>query len=130
MKLPRTRSRLESDLGMLYCSTANPPIGGKLRQMPEDFIVEEISPEGYVVNRSLESLDRGEGGFSIAVLEKRSRDLIPLISMLERRLGAQIGYAGIKDRNAVTSQLISVGLPLGAWTPPADVDGVSIRAIG
>lgn len=130
MKLPRTRSRLESDLGMLYYSTENPPIGGRIRQMPEDFIVEEISPEGCIVNRSLERLDRGEGGFSIAVLEKRSRDLIPLISMLERRLGAQIGYAGIKDRNAVTSQLISVGLPLGAWTPPADIDGVSIRAIG
>ncbi|MEN3035584.1 MAG: tRNA pseudouridine(13) synthase TruD, partial [Candidatus Methanosuratincola sp.] len=45
-------------------------------------------------------------------------------------LGAQIGYAGIKDRNAVTSQLISVGLPLGSWLPPSDIDGVRIRIIG
>ncbi|MEJ5292401.1 MAG: tRNA pseudouridine(13) synthase TruD [Candidatus Methanosuratincola sp.] len=130
MGLCRTRSRLESELGILYYSTGSPPIGGRLRQLPEDFVVEEISPEGFTVNRSLERLDRGEGGFSIAVLEKRSRDLIPLVSMLERRLGAQIGYAGIKDRNAVTFQLISVGLPFGTWLPPADIDGVSIRPIG
>ncbi len=130
MKLSKTRSRLESDLGMLYYSTDAPPIGGRLRQIPDDFIVEEISPEGLIVNRDLERLDRGEGRFSLAVLEKRSRDLIPLVSMLERRLGAQIGYAGIKDRNAVTSQLISVGLPFGSWIPPEDIDGVSIRIIG
>ncbi|MEN3035256.1 MAG: tRNA pseudouridine(13) synthase TruD, partial [Candidatus Methanosuratincola sp.] len=119
MELPRTRSRLESDLGMLYYSTDAPPIGGRLRQVPEDFIVEEMTPEGFVVNRDLERLNRGEGDFSLAVLEKRSRDLLPLISMLERKLGAQIGYAGIKDRNAVTYQLISVGLPLGSWLPPS-----------
>jgi len=130
MKLPKTRSRLESDLGMIYYSTDAPPIGGRLRQVPEDFIVEEITPEGFVVNKDLERLNRGEGDFSLAVLEKRSRDLIPLVSMLERRLGAQIGYAGIKDRSAVTYQLISVGLPLASWIPPSDIDGVSIRVIG
>ncbi|MDI9608950.1 MAG: tRNA pseudouridine(13) synthase TruD [Candidatus Verstraetearchaeota archaeon] len=130
MPLPKTRSRLESDLGMLYYSTDAPPIGGRLRQLPEDFIVEEISPEGLLVNRSLERLDRGEGRFTLAVLEKRSKDLITLVSVLERKLGAQVGYAGIKDRNALTCQLISVGLPLGTWLPPTDIDGVRIRAIG
>ncbi len=115
---------------MLYYSTKSPPIGGRIRQLPEDFIVEEIVPEGLIINRDLERIDRGKGGYSLAVLEKRSRDLITLISILERRLGARIGYAGIKDRGAVTFQLISVGLPLGTWLPPEDIDGVSIRVAG
>lgn len=130
MRLPKTRSRLESDLGMLYYSTDTPSIGGRLRQIPDDFIVEEITPEGFVVNRDLERFNRGAGAFSLVVLEKRSRDLIPLVTMLERRLGAQVGYAGIKDRNAVTYQLISVGLPLGSWIPPSDINNVNIRIIG
>ncbi len=130
MPLTKTRSRLESSLGMLYYATEAPPIGGRLRQTPDDFIVEEISPEGLLVNSTLEHLDRGVGAFTLAVLKKRSRDLIPLISLLERRLGARVGYAGIKDKNAVTSQLISVALPYGTWSPPSEIKGVEIRAVG
>lgn len=128
--LPRTRSRLEMELGMLYYSEERRGIKGRVRQVPEDFIVEEISLEGRVVDPDLTALDRGSGGYTLAVLRKRSRDLLQLIAILENRIGARIGYAGIKDRNAVTSQLISVDRPLGSWSPPNDIDGVEIRIVG
>ncbi|MDI9644991.1 MAG: tRNA pseudouridine(13) synthase TruD [Candidatus Verstraetearchaeota archaeon] len=130
MQLPKTRSKLEAELGMVYYSEERIPLAGRLRQTPEDFVVEEISPEGELVNLDLEALDRGSGGFTLAVLSKRSRDLMPVISLLEKRLGARVGYAGIKDRVALTSQLISVGRDPSSWDPPTDIPGVKIKVVG
>ncbi|MEM3366260.1 MAG: tRNA pseudouridine(13) synthase TruD, partial [Candidatus Methanomethyliaceae archaeon] len=75
-----TFSQLERSCGMLFYSTTGKGINGKIRVKPEDFLVEEITPEGYVVNESLKTLSRGSGPYTLAVLKKRSRDLLPTLS--------------------------------------------------
>ncbi|MCS7098024.1 MAG: tRNA pseudouridine(13) synthase TruD [Candidatus Methanomethyliaceae archaeon] len=106
-----TKSLMESSFGMFYYSTPNEGIGGKIRTSPEDFIVEEITPEGIIVNEDLKALDRGHGKVTLAVLKKISKPLLPIISMLEKKLGGRIRFAGIKDRRAVTYQLVSINRP-------------------
>lgn len=78
-----------------------PGIGGRIKDTPEDFEVEEIP--AYFPS--------GEGDHLFLWIEKRnltSDDLISRISgALSLPLG-EIGYAGKKDRNAVTRQFISI----------------------
>lgn len=111
MKPIPTKSLMESSFGMLYYSTPNEGKGGKIRTFPEDFIVEEITPEGVIVNDDLKSLNRGNGNVTLAVLKKVSKPLFPIISMLEKKLCGKICFAGIKDRRAITYQLISINRP-------------------
>ncbi|MCX8169720.1 MAG: tRNA pseudouridine(13) synthase TruD [Candidatus Methanomethyliaceae archaeon] len=111
MKSIPTKSSIESSFGMLYYSTPNEGIGGKIRTSPEDFIVEEITPEGIIVNEDLKALDRGKGKITLAILKKISRPLLPVISMLEKKLSGRICFAGIKDRRAITYQLVSINRP-------------------
>ncbi|MEM1855609.1 MAG: tRNA pseudouridine(13) synthase TruD, partial [Candidatus Methanomethylicaceae archaeon] len=56
-----TKSLIEKSFGMLYYSTSYEGINGRIRIIPEDFIVEEITPEGIIVNEELKRLDRGKG---------------------------------------------------------------------
>ncbi len=97
---------------MLYYSTSFRGIGGRIRLTLNDFLVEEITPEGIIVNDTLRKMSRGDGPFTLAVLKKVSRDLLPTIAMLQRILDAKISFAGIKDRRAVTYQLVSINRPL------------------
>jgi len=90
MMLLRTSSPLEEELGMIYYSTGRKGIGGVLRQLPEDFVVEEITQEGLIANLDLQRLDKGKGKYTLAVLKKTSRDLMPTISLLSKRLGARV----------------------------------------
>ncbi len=74
----------------------------KLRQSLEDFIVEEVH-----------SVDvRPENGpYKIYLMEKRGLETFSLISYLAKANGIpfkDFGYAGLKDRHAITRQLISV----------------------
>src|SRR4030042_5743917 len=93
---------LELLLGMKYYASDAAGIGGKLRAFPSDFIVEEISlPE-----------KGGSGGpFLICTLTKTNSQLQHAIKEIAKRLGIshrRIGWAGTKDRNAITRQRISL----------------------
>lgn len=84
-----------------YLTAGLPGIGGTLRQIPEDFEVEEI-PEYH---------PSGEGEFLYLWVEKRGLSAEQLTSHLARELGIahqDIGMAGMKDRHAVTRQQLSV----------------------
>ncbi|MFG0257018.1 MAG: tRNA pseudouridine(13) synthase TruD [Phycisphaerales bacterium JB043] len=76
-------------------------VGGTLRQAPEDFVVEEIplyEPSGSGEHRYLR-------------IEKRELPTLDAISILVRHLGVRrrdVGYAGLKDKHAVTRQWVSV----------------------
>lgn len=82
--------------------TANlPGIGGLLKQNPADFRVEEIP--AY--------LPEGDGEFLYLWIEKTGLSGEQLTSHLARMLGIahqDIGMAGLKDRHAITRQMISV----------------------
>lgn len=73
----------------------------KLRVKPEDFVVEEIT------NVELSS----NGDYSIYILKKKSIETIEIFSKLASKFNldkSEIGFAGIKDKHAITTQYISI----------------------
>ncbi|MEM7623190.1 MAG: tRNA pseudouridine(13) synthase TruD [Planctomycetota bacterium] len=87
-----------------YMTDDLPGIGGVLKERPEDFIVEEIplyEPSG-------------EGEHIYLFVEKREMTGLELVGLLARHFGVKrgaIGYAGMKDKIAVTRQVISIHTP-------------------
>ncbi len=78
-----------------------PGTGGVLRVSPEDFVVEEIP--AYQPS--------GAGDHVFVTIEKRGLSTPDAIRALARALGARegdIGSAGLKDRQAVTRQQLSI----------------------
>jgi len=74
----------------------------KLRQAPQDFMVEEISDI---------KASEDDQGFGIYLLEKRGLDTFTLLAYLSKRLGVpykDFGIAGLKDRHAITKQYITI----------------------
>ena len=91
---------LERMLGMDYYASDTPGIGGRLRAVPEDFVVEEL----------VEDIGN-DGPFLICRLTKKDWDQQRAIREIGKRLGIsykRIGFAGTKDKHAVTSQFISI----------------------
>jgi tRNA pseudouridine13 synthase len=91
---------LERSLGMQFYASDTPGIGGRLRTSAEDFVVEEIPCSIGT-----------DGPFLICRLTKKDWDQQRAIREVARQLGIsyrRIGFAGTKDKHAVTSQLISI----------------------
>ncbi len=81
------------------------PLGrGQIRSKPEDFQVEEVL--GYGPD--------GSGEHAFLVIRKRNLNTHDLARRIARRAGVPqvgVGYAGLKDRNALTTQSFTVHLP-------------------
>ena len=71
-----------------------------LKQSPEDFIVDEVMDV------------RTDGGnMAIVKVKKRETTTFKVVDLLAKSLGRStndIGYAGVKDRNAITTQYMSI----------------------
>lgn len=81
-----------------------PPLQGVLRNRPQDFIVEEQL--GYRAS--------GEGEHVFLTVRKRGRNTHEVARAIARLAGVRqmaVGYAGLKDRNALTTQHFTVQLP-------------------
>lgn len=97
----------------------NPPLTARLRVAPEDFQVEEIL--GYDAD--------GSGEHALLWVEKRGANTDWVARELARFAGVpplNVGYAGLKDRHAVTRQAFTVqlaGKPDPDWSafPHAEV---------
>jgi len=102
-----------------------PPLRARLRTAPDDFVVEEIL--GYEPD--------GAGEHAFLLVEKRGANTDWVARELAKFAGTSpmnVGYAGLKDRHAVTRQAFTVQLPGKAdpdWSafPHAEV---SIRSLG
>src|ERR1700733_3684654 len=97
-----------------------PGIGGKIKVLPEDFEVEEIP--AYEPS--------GQGDFLYLWLEKRDMGAEYFTRQIARRLeipAGEVGSAGLKDRHAVTRQMISV--PAAAEPELAALDGDGIKVL-
>jgi TruD family tRNA pseudouridine synthase len=87
---------------------------GYLKLFPQDFVVEEISREGNVSTVDVgvaEIQENAEGTTYYADLVKIGISTLEAKEQLANQLGLgekNIGYAGIKDRLALTSQEISI----------------------
>jgi len=92
---------LERELGIHYFASDVEGIGGRLRTIAEDFLVEEIPLERK----------KTDGPFLICKLTKKNWELQHAVKEIAKRLGIshrRIGWAGTKDRNAVTTQWLSL----------------------
>lgn len=79
-------------------------IGGTIKARPEDFLVEEIP----LYNPS------GEGEHLFMLVEKRDMTTLQLRDALSKHFKVKrhaIGHAGLKDKNAITRQVISLHVP-------------------
>ena len=92
---------LEEELGMRYYASVTPGIGGRLRSSPEDFVVEELPLP----------IRDPDGPYLICRLTKTNWELQRAVKEIAKQLGIshrRIAWAGTKDKNAVTTQLISI----------------------
>jgi tRNA pseudouridine13 synthase len=97
-----------------------PGIGGRIKQTPEDFEVEEIP--AYEPS--------GQGEFLYLWVEKRNMGAEYFFRQIARRLdipSGEIGAAGMKDRHAVTRQMISV--PASVHDRLHEIEGDGIRLL-
>ena len=91
----------EENIGIETFFTKELGIGGKLRSLPEDFIVKEIF---LYPNR------KENGLFTIAEISSRNWETNNLVREMSKRLHIsrrRISFAGTKDKRACSTQLMS-----------------------
>jgi tRNA pseudouridine13 synthase len=97
-----------------------PGIGGRIKQVPEDFEVEEIPAYEPC----------GTGDFLYLWIEKRDMGAEYFVRQIARRLEipvGEVGTAGLKDRRAVTRQMVSV--PVATAERIGRLDGEGMRVL-
>ncbi len=105
---------LEQELGMEVYASRTEGIGGRIKQIPEDFIVEEITPDGKILeigNKGIENKNQEEKEYVHFTLQKYNWDTMKAIKEISRRLGIshkRFGFAGTKDKRALTTQRVSL----------------------
>ena len=100
----------EIDLALPYITRDIPGIGGRVKGKPEHFIVDELPL--YEPSGSGEHLY-----VNITKTNMTTRDVQLGLAELFELKPENIGKAGLKDRNAVTSQTFSVHLGTAGVTP-------------
>lgn len=114
---------LEQRIGIEVYATKSPGVGGKLRCLMEDFKVEEISKAAV-----------GErGNFLIAELIKKNWETNLAIKAIAKSLGIsykRIGFAGTKDKRALTKQLISIYNISEDRLQNIKLNGIELRVLG
>jgi len=99
-----------------------PGLGGKIKAIPEDFEVEEIP--AYEPS--------GAGDFLYLWIEKRDMGAEYFTRQIAKRLGigpGDVGTAGLKDRHAVTRQMVSVPAAVESRLAQLDGDGITVLRV-
>ncbi|MEM1606712.1 MAG: tRNA pseudouridine(13) synthase TruD [Candidatus Bathyarchaeia archaeon] len=121
---------IEKSIGIEVYASKTPGIGGIIKSSPEDFIVEEILADGSKASISAEANFgpfANHGRYLICLLIKRGWDTLLAIEELSKLIGidpSRVGFAGIKDANALTAQYISIG-----GVPVDKITGIKIKDI-
>jgi len=105
-------------LGLFYCFC----LSMKLKQQPDDFIVEEI-PSFEVSSEKDEH--------TVFLLEKQEIDTFDAIRLIAKTLRIslfEIGYAGLKDKHALARQYISI--PTRYNVQNLNIDSLTLSFIG
>jgi tRNA pseudouridine13 synthase len=124
--------------------TTSPALKGRVKQRYADFIVEEVLEDGEICrverfNKNWE--ERGERKPLIVPerkneehlllhLEKINTDTSAALAQIARGLNVskkRIGYAGLKDKRAITCQRISLYMPNPTLVEKFGVKGIEIR---
>jgi len=122
--------------------TTTPALKGKVKQRYSDFIVEEVLLDGRVCgveryDRTVEERDKkllqvpeGKKEQLLLDMEKINMDTATAVAQLSRGLNVskkRIGYAGLKDKRAITCQRISIFDPDPARVEKFGMRGIEIR---
>jgi tRNA pseudouridine13 synthase len=92
---------MNTDFGLIHLTSDLPGIGGRIKERPEDFRVEEIP---------LYQFSDG-GDFAFLFLEKTNLSNLHLVNLMRKHLDLkdhEVGVAGWKDKRAITRQWISL----------------------
>ncbi|MEP0843383.1 MAG: tRNA pseudouridine(13) synthase TruD [Phycisphaerae bacterium] len=84
-----------------FLTASIPGIGGRIKTRPEDFVVDEVPL--YPA--------RGEGTHTYFRIEKVGLATLQAVQQIARALGRpqhDVGYAGLKDADAVATQMLSI----------------------
>ncbi len=112
----------ETTIGMhnYLCDTDG--TGGHLKTVPEDFVVREISDPPR---------KKDNGDYSIATVTARNWETNRMVRLMSRSMGVsrdRIGFAGTKDKRAVTTQLMSVYGTPDLWEK-VDLKDLEVRDV-
>ncbi|HHQ44891.1 MAG TPA: tRNA pseudouridine(13) synthase TruD [Candidatus Altiarchaeales archaeon] len=103
---------LEKSVGIEVYGTSTEGVGGFLKQVPEDFIVEEMTSSGNVcLVEGKTDFESSSGAYTHFTLVKRNWSVFRAVGELSSRLHVsrkRFGFAGTKDKFAVTAQRMSV----------------------
>ncbi|MCD6171950.1 MAG: tRNA pseudouridine(13) synthase TruD [Thermoplasmata archaeon] len=96
---------MEEDIGIEAYLTKGEGIKGKIKEEAEDFIVEELPlyPKP------------AKGKFVVAMVKSKNWEMNRLIERIAKNLRISykaVGYAGIKDKRAITTQIMSFAAPI------------------
>jgi tRNA pseudouridine13 synthase len=84
----------------------------EIKKEPKDFLVEEITPDKDVLEKGKKyKLQKSSGDQLVCVLEKENWDTNLVIRGIAKRLYVsqkRVGFAGTKDKRAITTQRISL----------------------
>lgn len=81
-----------------------PPIGGVIKERPEDFLVDEIP----------QYQPSGSGEHIYMLVQKKLLSTMDMVGIVARHFHVKrhaVGYAGLKDKHAITRQVVSVHVP-------------------
>ena len=121
--------RIEEFIGIYGYASKTEGIEGKIREKVEDFIVEEVTPEGEIlkVGKDYGFNVEKRSRYLVFLLEKYNWDTFKAIDVLARHLNVKpenFSFAGIKDKRAITIQRVSV------WrVRPEDLLNVKINGL-
>lgn len=93
-----------NDIHNMAFANLRPELSGSIRTFPEDFIVDEYFGFDF----------EGEGEHVLLHIKKRNTNTEWLAKKITEIAGVRsmdVSYAGLKDRNAITTQWFSVWLP-------------------
>jgi tRNA pseudouridine13 synthase len=129
-------------MGMEVYATSSFGIGGVIRRLVEDFVVEEIlvdgskaeaNPTGDFDKPKVLDSSAERKRYLLCVLTKRNWDTFLAIEAIARQLNINTGkihFAGIKDAKAVTAQYITIDGISADDVLKVHVKDIEIRPVG
>ena len=126
-------------LGIEVYASKSEGVGGAIRELVDDFVVEEVlvdgskaSVNGSVPNRVLGSSLQKQR-YVLCVLVKRNWDTFIAVKNIAKSLGidqARVQFAGIKDAKAVTAQHVTIENVLIEDIGKVNVKDIEARPVG
>jgi tRNA pseudouridine13 synthase len=110
------------NFGRIYLTDNLPGIGGRIKDRPEDFVVEEIPLYDF----------SDEGHFAFLLLEKENLSTLDFVGRIRKHLDLrdeEVGLAGWKDKRAITSQWVSVPREKASESRLAQLAGDGIKIL-